>query len=85
RLYIRSTTAVVVISTFITSLLGALAVRELWKTIMYDMNGWFTFYLGAKEIIEIVAMVLIAYAAVALFDMRRIRRIPLTEALKNAE
>lgn len=84
-LYIRLTTVVVVLSSVASAFLGKIAVQELWKFIMYDLNGWFTFYLGAKEIVQIIAMVIIAYLVVSLMDMRRIKRIPMTEALKNVE
>ena len=84
-LYVRLTTVVVVISSVLTAFLSVVAVRELWKQIMYEMSGWFTFYIGAKEIVQIIVMVIIAYLVVALMDMRRIRRIPMTEALKNVE
>ena len=36
-------------------------------------------------IIETTVMVIISYLIVSFFDMRRIKKIPLTEALKNVE
>ncbi len=85
HLYIRLTTVVVVISSFIASYLAIIFVDELWKSIMMGYNGWFTFKIGIYEWIKIVFMVIIAYVIVVLFDMRRVRRVPLTEALKNVE
>ncbi len=84
-LYIRITTIVVVLSSIASAFLAVAAVKELWKAIMYDMSGWFSFYSGAEELIKITLMVVVSYLLVALLDLRRIRKIPLTEALKNAE
>lgn len=85
RLYIRLTTVVVALSAVATAFLSVLAVGEIWKVIMYRFNGWFTFTIGWQELLLITAAVIFAYGVVALLDMRRIRRIPLTEALKNVE
>lgn len=84
-LYIRLTTVVVVIASVVTALLSLRAVDALWRAMMYEMSGWFTYYMGPKEIVQIIAMVIVSYLLVALLDMRRIRKIPLTEALKNVE
>ncbi|MBR1861078.1 MAG: hypothetical protein IJ796_04370 [Lachnospiraceae bacterium] len=85
RLYVLLTSIVVVISAGITALLSYFFVGWLWKMIMLRMAGWFTFEMNAASIIKCIAMVIIAYALVALIDLRRIKRIPLTEALKNVE
>ena len=84
-LYVRLTTIVVLVSSVIAAFLGKASLAVLWAYIMYDLSGWFEFYTGAKEIVTMVVMVLISYAVVALIDMRRIRRIPMTDALKNVE
>ena len=84
-LYILLTSILVVIFAMLSVGLSAFVVQNMWKTIMYGLNGWFTFYIGSMDFVKMVAIVCIAYAVVALFDMRRIRRVPLTEALKNVE
>ena len=84
-LYIRLTTCVVILGAVITSCLSFLTVREVWKMVMYRLNGWFTFAVRMDLIIETTVMVIISYLIVSFFDMRRIKKIPLTEALKNVE
>jgi len=84
-LYILLTSVLVVIFAMLSVGISVFVVRNMWKTIMYGLNGWFTFYIGSMEFVKMVAIVCIAYMVVALFDMRRIRRVPLTEALKNVE
>lgn len=85
RLYIRMTTLVVILSAIITSFLGEALIVVIWRYIMYDLNGWFEFYLKPTDLMTMILLVLIAYVIVACVDMHRIRRIPMTEALKNVE
>jgi putative ABC transport system permease protein len=84
-LYVLLTTIVVVISTAAAAALSYYFVAWLWRYIMYGMAGWFKFEMDFLPILKCVVMVLVAYTIVALIDLRRIRRIPLTEALKNVE
>ena len=84
-LYIRLTTAVVILSALATGGLSIITISYLWKVIMYSMNGWFTMYFGIKEFVQIVVMLLVSYFVIMLLDVRRIKRIPMTEALKNVE
>ena len=84
-LYIRMTSLVVIVSAFIGSYLCKFALSLMWRAVLNKLNGWFIFYMSPKEILQMVAMVLISYIVVVFFDMRRIRHIPMTEALKNVE
>ena len=83
--FIRLTTIMVVIFAIITANLSTLILHEVWKIMMYEMNGWFEFYSGPKDYLKMVIMVVVAYLIVVLLDMRRIKRIPMTEALKSVE
>ncbi len=84
-LYVLLTAVVVMISSVVTSLLSIKVVSLLWTVILNRMDGWFEFYLGTYDLVRVILMVMITYIIVSVFDMRRIRRIPLTEALKNVE
>ena len=84
-LYVYLTSAVVIVSSVITSIISIYIVRIVWAGIMNKMNGWFIFHIGPADILRVIVMVIAAYFIVSLIDMRRIRRIPLTEALKNVE
>jgi len=84
-IYVRLTTIVVIISAVITAFLSILIVDMLWRQIMYSMTGWFTFYISYTDVIKIIVLVIIAYLIIMLFDMRRIKKIPLTQALKDVE
>ena len=84
-LYVWLTSGIVVISALLTALVSIPFVAWLWKLIMKRMNGWFGFYISPADVIKAILMMIGAYLLVAFLDMRRIRRIPLTEALKNVE
>ena len=84
-LYIRITSLVVVVSAVLGAYLSRFALVSVWGNVMNRLNGWFEFYSGITEILKMAGLILIGYAVVVFFDMRRIRRIPMTEALKNVE
>lgn len=84
-LYLLSTTIVLLIADAVSVGLGALVMDKVWKAMMLDYSGWFTFRIGAAGYMRMFLFVLLGYLLVAGFDFRRIRKIPMDEALKNAE
>ena len=42
----------------------------MWQTIMYEMNGWFNFFITSADHTKMVVMVLVSYLLVLAFDMR---------------
>ena len=86
RLYIFSTTFMVLLSILISLPLEVASMKFLFKYMMTEMmTGWISFYLDPMILVEMVAMGLGSYAIVAFLEYRRIRRIPMDEALKNVE
>jgi putative ABC transport system permease protein len=49
------------------------------------MDGYFPFVLSAQGLLRMIILVFLGYMVVMLIDFRRIRRIPMDEALKNME
>lgn len=84
-LYLFSTTIILIAADAICVALGSLVMNEAWKMIMFDYSGWFTFIIQPVGYVKMFAFVLIGYFIVMMFDFRRIRKIPMDEALKNAE
>ena len=85
RLYIRLTTLVTIVLTVVSALLGIALLGYLFRLVMYGMEGWFTLYISGTGILKMMGIVLVAYGIVAYLDMRHIKKIPLSEALKNVE
>lgn len=84
-LYLLSTTIVLVIADALSVGLGSLVMGMAWKSIMAGYSGWFTFVTTPVGYVKMFAFVLVGYLLVMVFDFRRIKRIPMEEALKNVE
>jgi len=50
-----------------------------------SITGWITFYIDPKIFVEMFVIGVAAYAIVAAIEYRRIRKVPMDEALKNVE
>lgn len=85
KLYLLATTIVVVICAALSVLVGTLVMRSVWTVMLQSMSGWFTFIMGPLDLFEDVCVYFCGYLVVMLFDFRRIRKIPLDEALKRVE
>lgn len=86
RLYIRSTTVVYLISFAATIPLVSELIRYLMKVmIRLEMTGWIELYVGRKVYMEMMLLGILSYAVVAVFEYRKINRVPMDEALKNVE
>ncbi len=84
-LYVRLTTYMVIIFSCGAAFIGTYIISLVWKAFMNSYPGWYEFYIAKMDIVKMIVMMIIAYLIVSLFDMRRIKRIPLSEALKNVE
>ena len=85
RLYNRATGIVVLISLILSGVLGLRLIRVIYYTMMQSFSGWLTFYAAPWGVPVLVATGIACYGLVNLILMRRIRRIPMTDALKDAE
>ena len=84
-LYLISTTWFVLISAIITAFLGVWGLGAVWVAYMNKMDGWLPVHFGASDYLIIIGITFAAYLLVMLLDFRRIKRIPMDEALKNVE
>ena len=84
-LYLTATTWVVVLSTALSLVLSTGVLKLIYRPMMEKMNGWLSFYVNPVIYPEMFLMGMAAYAAVAWIQFRKIRRVPMDEALKNVE
>ena len=86
RLYIRSTTVVYLVC-FAATIPGVtVLIRYLMKVmIRLEMTGWIELYVGRKVYVEMAVLGILAYAVIAVFEYRKIGKVPMDEALKNVE
>ena len=84
-LYNTPTGIVVVISLILSGVLGLRLIRVIYYTMMQSFSGWLTFYAAPWGVPVLVATGIACYFLVSLILMRRVRKIPMTDALKDAE
>lgn len=86
RLYILSTSILVVLFLLASLPIETLAMKYLFQVIMMaSLSGWIPFYLDPVIYVKMFSLGIVTYALVALLEYRRIRRVPMGEALKNVE
>ena len=84
-LYLMSTSIVVVLADLISVVIGTLVMKVAWKMMLFSYSGWFAFKVKPLGYVKMFAFVLIGYLIVMVFDFRRIKKIPMDQALKNVE
>ena len=84
-LYLLPTSIVVVIASSIMTFGSAWAIKLLWIAIMRGMDGWLPAYVSPLSMVYCVAIVVASYLLIMLIDFRRIKKVPMDEALKNVE
>lgn len=85
RLYVTSTTLVVVISVVVSMGLSVIIMNYLFRVFMEKMSGWITCYYKPSIFPVMFIMNILVYAVISLFMMAKIKKIPMDEALKNVE
>ena len=85
KLYLVATTWVVIASILVSLFLSTFVMKWIYAFMMKEFNGWLTFYIKPTIYIEMFVISIMAYAAVALMQLRKIKRIPMQEVLKNVE
>lgn len=83
--YLVATTWAVILEEILGALIGVLLMRYIWRAMMLRMDGWFDFVMEPVGFVKMLAFVFAAYLLVTALDFRRIRRVPMDLALKNAE
>ena len=84
-LYLLSTSIVVIISDAVSVILGTLVMNAAWRIMLFSYSGWFAFRIKPLGYARMFGFVLIGYLIVMIFDFQRIKKIPMDQALKNAE
>ena len=86
KLYIWSTTIVVVICLLLSLPIEKAIMGVVFREMMLSsVSGWIALWIDPKIYLKMFLIGISTYAVVSLLEYRRIRRIPMDEALKNAE
>lgn len=86
KLYIWSTTIVVVICLLLSLPIEKAIMGVVFREMMLSsVSGWIALWIDPKIYLKMFLIGIGTYAIVSLLEYHRIRRIPMDEALKNAE
>ena len=50
-----------------------------------DYTGWLSLYIAPKVYVEMLVLGIVSYGLVAILQFRKIKKVPMDEALKNVE
>lgn len=86
KLYLSSTTIMVAVVTVIDILLSYLSIKVIYRAMLIDMlSGWMPIYMAPWIFPLMFVLSFAGYLVISLLQMKRIRKIPMDEALKNVE
>ena len=86
RLYILSTSMVVVLCLLLSLPLETVIMKVLFREMMLSsISGWITLWIDPMIYLQMFAAGIVTYAVVALLEFQRIKKVPMDEALKNVE
>ncbi|MGN0459437.1 MAG: FtsX-like permease family protein, partial [Ruminococcus sp.] len=85
RLYNRATGIVVVVSLLLSVPLCELTIRVIYYALMQEFNGWLTYYIAPYVYPTMIIMGILCYCVVNFIQLNRIKKIPMSQALKNVE
>ncbi len=86
RLYILSTTIVVVICLLVSFPAERAVMEVLFREMMLSsISGWITMWVNPMIYVQMFGAGMVAYAVVALLEFCKIKKVPMDEALKNVE
>ena len=86
RLYLLPTSIVVVTLLLLSLPLETAVMKYLFERIvMTELSGWIPIYFDPMMYVKMILLGIGAYVVVAVLEYRRIRRVPMEEALKNVE
>lgn len=85
RLYNRATAIVVVVSLLISIPVSQYVIKAIYYVMMLDYTGWLTYYIAPWVYVAVFVTGVLCYAVIHFIEMKRIRKIPLSVALKNIE
>lgn len=86
RLYILATSLVTILSMLISIPICNLVMKLIFKHyIAKTINGWLPYYISPDIFVKMFSLGMISYIIVAVMQLLKIRKIPMSNSLKNVE
>ncbi len=84
-IYIMTTSIVVVLSMLLTIPIVNIALEQVFEYFFKEYPGWLPYYVAPSVFLKMAIMGIASYAVIAFFQTRKVKKIPLVDALKNVE
>ncbi|RHU82867.1 ABC transporter permease [Ruminococcus sp. OM08-7] len=86
RLYILSTSVVVVLCLLLSLPIETAVMNVLFREMMLaSISGWITLWIDPMIYVQMFGAGIVTYGLVALLEFRRVKKVPMDEASKNVE
>ncbi len=85
HLYNSTTLVMTVVSFILSGVLGIAGIKVIYYAMMKAFTGWLTFYVAPWGVPFLIVTGIACYFLVNFIIMRRIRKIPMADALKDVE
>ena len=85
KLYLTSTTIVVLVSLFLGLPLVYLTIQRLFETVLMKISGYIPIYIPVYLFVEIIVIGMASYFIINFFHKKKVDRIKMADALKNRE
>ncbi len=84
-IYIMTTSIVVVLSMMVTIPIASIAMKAVFQYFLKEYPGWLPYYVEPSVFLKMAIMGIVSYAVIAFFQTRKVKKVPLADALKNVE
>lgn len=84
-IYIMTTSIVVVLSMLLTIPITNIALKQVCEYFFKSYPGWLPYYAAPWVFVKMAVLGIISYAVIAFFQTRKVKKVPLADALKNVE
>lgn len=84
-IYIVTTSVVVILSMLVTIPISNKAIEAIFVAMMREYSGWLPYYCSPSVFLKMAVTGVVSYAVIAFFQTRKVKAIPLADALKNRE
>lgn len=85
KLYIFSTTIVVILSVILSLPISRFIIKGIYRKMMLGYTGWLPLIFSSNLYIEMIILGILSYAVVATFQFYKIKKIHMDEVLKRVE
>ena len=85
RIYIMPTAIVVIFSMLVTIHIVNVSMKYIFQYFFREYAGYLPYYVGAPTYVKMAIIGVLSYLCIAFLQTRKVKKIPMADALKNVE